>query len=175
MSPVDLNAELARAVRFARALPPPVLLGFAELGYRRHLVQWGFARVDYYGHERRLYEPQDDGRVMAFVVPVVEVDELVDLAAIDPDTQHVGTRMGFGRGLGLQAIDKARMGYHVGLMERPLDWLRDPVDTAYLFDLAEVRVAFDKVAEFTCATMALTDRVRSLLPPSDRKRVLGPS
>jgi hypothetical protein len=172
MSPVDIHAELWRAIRFARALPPPVLLGFEEQGFGRR-VQWGFARVSFYGLDGRYYEPQQDGRVLAFIVPVVEDGETVDLCAIDPASQHVGTRLGYGRGLGLPAIDKARLGYDLGLMERPLDWLRDPVDTAYLFDLTQLPVALDGVREFTCNTVALGERARALLPPSQHKRVLA--
>jgi hypothetical protein len=177
MSPVDLNAELWRAVRFAKALPPPVLLGFAELGFTRR-VQWGFARVDYYGADRRLYEPQVDGHVMAFIVPVAEGhgddNETVDLAAIDPDTQHVGTRLGYGRALGVPAIDKARFGYQLTLKERPLDWLRDPIDSCYLFDLSTLPVTLAGVDAIICTSVALAERAQSLLPPSQAGRVVMP-
>jgi hypothetical protein len=169
MPPVDLHAEMWRAQRFARALPPPVILGFAEQGFTRR-IQWGFARVSFYGFNRYLYEPALDGDVMAFIVPVVEGGDTIDLCAIDPDSQHVGTRMGFGRGLGLQAVEKARFGGELKLMGRPLDWLRDPVGSCYLFDLATVPIALDGVAVIACASLELSDRVAALLPPSQRNR-----
>jgi hypothetical protein len=166
---VDIHAELWRAVRFARALPPPVILGFAKQGFTRR-IQWGFARVEFYGFERQLYEPAPDGRVMAFIVPVVEGGDTIDLCAIDPASQHVGTRLGVGRGLGLQAVEKARFGAELKLMGRPLDWLRDPVDSCYLFDLATLPVALDGVRVIACASLELSDRVAALLPPSQRNR-----
>jgi hypothetical protein len=169
MSPVDIHAELWRAIRFAKSLPPPLQLAFAEQGFSRR-IDWGFARVAFYGRERRQYEPHPDGRVLAFIVPVVEAGDTVDLCAIDPDTQHVGTRLGYGRGLGLQAIDRARFGTDLKLMGRPLDWLRDPVDSAYLFDLSTVEVALDGVEVIACADLELSDRVAAYLPPSQRNR-----
>lgn len=169
MSPVDLAAEMWRAVRFAQALPPLIRQGFAECGFTRR-VQWGLARVDYYGQERRLYEPQEDGRAMAFIVPVVEGDETIDLCAIDAATEHIGTRLGYGGALGMPAVAKARMGFDLKLMGRPLDWLRDPVDSAYLFDLSTVAVTLDGVKVIACASLELSDRVAALLPPSERHR-----
>ena len=168
---VDIHAELWRAIRFAKALPPPVILGFAEQGFTRR-VQWGFARISFYGFERRLYEPQVDGDVMAFIVPVVEGGDTVDLCAIDPYSQHAGTRLGIGRGLGLQAVDKARFGDTLKLMARPLDWLRDPVGSVYLFDLATIEVELQMVNGIVCQDIELAQRVAALLPPSQRDRVL---
>jgi hypothetical protein len=169
VSPVDLHAELWRAIRFVEALPPPLALGFVEQGFTRR-VQWGFARVSYFGRDGRFYEPHADGRVMAFIVPVVEGGDTVDLCAIDPASQHVGTRLGYGRGLGLPAIERARYGYDLKLMARPLDWLRDPINSAYLFDLSTVEVALDGVKVIACATLELSDRVAAYLPPTQRDR-----
>jgi hypothetical protein len=171
MPPVDIHAEIWRAIRFAKALPPPLARAFAEQGLTRR-VQWGFARVSFYGLDRRLYEPDREGRVMALIVPIVEGDDTVDLCAIDPDTQHVATRLGYGRGLGLQAVDKARFGDTLKLMARPLDWMRDPVGSVYLFDLATIMVALQGVSGIVCQDVAFGQRVAALLPPSDRDRVL---
>ena len=171
MPSVDIHAELWRAICFVEALPPPLALAFAEQGITRR-VQWGFARVSYYGLDRRLYEPDREGRVLAFIVPVVEDGDTVDLCAIDPNTQHIGTRLGYGRGLGLQAVEHARFGETLKLMARPLDWLRDPVGSVYLFDLATVMVALQGVSGIVCQDVELGQRVAALLPPSDRDRVL---
>lgn len=168
---IDLHAEAWRAMRLARH--PPIAAGFAAHEFTNR-VSWGFARVEYFGHKRRFYVPRPDGPAMAFIVPVVEGGELIDLAAIDGHSQHVGTRQGLGHGLGIDAIEKARFGCcDLGLMRRPLDWLRDPVDTLYLFDLREVVVALDGVAEITCNTVDFADLVRQLFPPSQRSRILA--
>jgi hypothetical protein len=179
---IDLHAELWRATQMAR--DPRVEPGFAALGFTLRL-QWGFGRVAFFGPEREFYEPADDGPSMAFIVPVVEGGDTIDLAAICGHTEHVGTRHGLGHGLGLDAIAKARMrGCDLLLVERPLTWLRRPVEppqdwitnpiaieAAYLFNLRHARVALEDVAEITCNTAGLCDRVRSLLPPSQRQRV----
>src|SRR5262249_50051482 len=130
---IDLHAELWRAMQMAR--DPRVQADFAGIGFTRR-VPWGFARVEYFGLDREFYEPQPDGQALAFIVPVVEGGDTIDLAAIDGMTEHVGTRQGLGHGLGLDAVEKARFGCcDLGLHRGPLDWLRDPVDTVYLFDL----------------------------------------
>src|SRR5215813_9630550 len=94
----------------ALAREPKVVAMFAGLDLPTTSLQWGFARVDYYDIGGKLYEPQEDGSGMAFIIPVVEDGELVDLAAIDGDTQHLGTRLGIGRAFGIDAIEKARFG-----------------------------------------------------------------
>jgi len=68
---VDLEAEFWRAISAARS----------PKGARR--VQWGVVRVEYYGIERELYEPQEDGPSLTIILPVVEGGELVDLAAVE--------------------------------------------------------------------------------------------
>jgi hypothetical protein len=173
MSPVDLHAELWRAIRFAEALPPPLALAFKEQGFTRR-VQWGFARVSFYGQAGERYEPRADGRVMAFIVPIVEGDDTIDLCAIDPASQHVGTRMGYGYGLGFTEIEQARYGFPLKLKERPLDWLRDPAGSAYLFDLATLPASLDGVPKIICNSIELAERAASLLPYNDRGRVVLP-
>lgn len=122
MPPVDLDAELL--VAMSRARDPRVEPDFAAQGFTRAL-HWGVARVEFYGLNRELYEPHDDGKSMSFIIPVVEGGDLVDLAAIDGNTQHLATRQGFGRALGADAIEKARWGQcALVLMRRPLEWLR---------------------------------------------------
>jgi len=171
MPPVDLHAEFWRAIRFAKALPPPVVLGLTEQGFTRR-VQWGLARVSFYGEHGRQYEPAPDGRAMAFIVPVVEGGDTVDLCAIDMITQHVGTRLGLGRALGQPAVDEARFGSPLKLMARPLDWLRDPIGSVYLFNFATLPIALDGVSEIVCASIELAERAQALLPPSESDRVV---
>lgn len=166
----NLDAELVRALRFARA--PAVALMFAGAGLSGR-VQWGIARVEFYGVERCLYEPRLDGKALAFIAPVVEGGELIDLAAIDGLSQHVGQRCGRGHGLGLDALAKARFRCgDVHLVERPLDWLRNPVDRVYLFKLSEIAAVLADVPQITCATLEFAERVQAMLPPSRRAVVV---
>jgi hypothetical protein len=165
----DLHAELGRAIRLARH--PPIAVAFAEQGFTRR-IQWGFACVTFFGVAGQLYEPAPDGNVMAFIVPVVEDGDTIDLCAINPFSQHIGCRLGYGHGLGLQALEKARMGAPLKLMGRPLDWLRDPVGSVYLFNIATLPVALDGVSEIICASLELAERAQSLLPPSEANRVV---
>jgi len=119
----DLDSELLHAMALARRKEVASL--FADLDLPATSLQWGFARVDFYGFERKLYEPQEDGEAMAFIIPVVEDGELVDLAAIDGLTEHLGQRHGHGKAFGLDAIERARWGCcNLHLVERPLMWLR---------------------------------------------------
>lgn len=168
--PLDLDAELLHAMQLAHHdIVTPL---FAGSGLTRR-VQWGVARVDYFGLDRRYYEPQRDGPAMAFIVPVVEGGDLIDLAAVDGTSQHVGTRLGNGRGLGLDAVAKARMGCaDLHLVERPLDWLRHPVDRFYLFRLSDVAVTLYGVAQVTCRTVDFAERVQAMLPSSRHAAVV---
>lgn len=178
---IDLHSELLRAIRVVR--DPRVEPDFAHLGFTPR-VQWGFARVAFYGLDHEFYEPAEDGPSMAFIVPIVEGGETIDLAAIDGVTQHVATRQGLGHALGLDAIEKARFRCcDLLLVDRPLVWLKNPVEypddwprdpitieAVYLFNLREARVILEGL-DITCNTIELHDRVRSLLPPSQRQRV----
>jgi hypothetical protein len=196
---VNLHAELWRAMSFARAAAAddPKTANLLSCVLPFHGVQWGFDFVAFYGAERASYELQEDGSP-AIIVPVVEDGDTLDLCAIDPDSQHVGTRLGLSRGLGLDAITKARMGCcDLHLVERPLDWLRSPVvypadyargpvkvhgvyvprepvitERVYLFKLSDAVAALDGVGEFTCAGFEFAERVRALFPPWQRDRIL---
>lgn len=163
MNVIDIEAEFSRALRFQREAN----LDWSPLS--KH-VQWGIARVGFYGAQRELYELQADGPCMAFIAPVVEAGDLLDLCAIDSTTDHCGQRLGLGHGLGLDAVAKARMGYDLKLYGTAMAWLRDPVDSCYLFDLATLPAQLDGVATIACANLALADRVAALLPPSQRER-----
>lgn len=167
MNVIDIEAEFSRALRFQREAN----LDWSPLS--KH-VQWGIARVGFYGAQRELYELQADGPCMAFIAPVVEAGDLIDLCAIDSITDHCGQRLGLGHGLGLDAIAKARMGYDLKLYGKPMEWLIDPVDSVYLFNLDTVLTALDGVGEFTCSSIELTERVHALLPSSQRNRALAP-
>jgi hypothetical protein len=166
---VDLHAELWRAMRFARH---PRVEAMLDGIFNYTLMQWGLARVEYYGAARELYEPCRDGPSLSFVVPVVEGGDTVDLAAIDGMSQHVGTRLGYGRALGLDAVEAARWGDELLLHARPFDWLRAPLDAAYLFDLSEATVKLDGVRTIICLKRTFAERVAALLPPSQRAAVV---
>ena len=161
---IDLEAEFANAILTARRTR------FSFPLSRR--VQWGVSAVAYYGNDRHLYEPMPPDGQVAFIAPVVEDGELIDLCAIEANSRHVGTRLGLGRGLGLDAVDEARMGGELRLVGDALSWLRQPVDAVYLFRLGDVQTALDGVRQFTCNSIELAERVVSLLPPSQRDRVV---
>jgi hypothetical protein len=166
--PAHIEAELVAAMRFAR--DPRIQPDFAKFGFSR-AIQWGVARVEFIGPQRSLYEPREDGPSLTLILPVIEDDELVDLVAIDHRSQHVSTRLGIGRAFGHDEVAKARMGAGLLLHDRPLAWLRNPYAAAYLFDLAQARIALDRVPRITCGTSAFARRVRSLFPPSERHRI----
>jgi hypothetical protein len=170
---IDIEHEFMRSIRLAKATGIDFPLS--------HRVQWGVAAVSFYGADRELYEPDPNGRTMAFIAPVVEGD-LIDLCAVDPQTNHCATRMGLGHGLGIDGIEKARTWCcDLHLLSSAMAWLRYPLasnvaaharaEPVYLFKLSEIRRAFDQVPSFTCETIELMERVVALLPPSERARV----
>ena len=172
----DIEQEFSRAIRFAKQPRPAAML--ATLGLS-NAVQWGAALIDWYGVERRSYEPAHDDAFhpWALIAPVVEDGELVDLAAIELPSQHVGLRLGVGHGLGLDAVERARWtdDKPLLLVATPLAWLRHPIGSIYLFHLSDVDVALDGVARIACQTVELAERVHSLVRPSRRPAVLAPS
>lgn len=160
---IDLDAEFWRAIRFAKGSGIDFPLS--------KRVQWGCARVEFYGD--KLYEPRNDGATMAFVAPVVEGGVLIDLCAIDSSSNRCAQRFGYGKGLGLDVVEKARTRCcELRLVETPMEWLRWPIDSVYLFDLARVAVMLDGVPVIACENLALSDRVAALLPPSERSRAM---
>jgi hypothetical protein len=164
---IDLDGELNRAQRFVQRS------GIAFPLSRR--VQWGCARVDYFGRDRRCYEPSPNGRVMAFIAPCVEQGDLLDLAAIDQASDHVGFRLDIGHGLGLDVIEQARQQCKtLVLIDTAMAWLLDPVDTVWLRDLSAVAIVLAGVPVINCATVPLAERVMAFLPPSQRERVQAP-
>jgi len=63
------------------------------------------------------------------IVPVVADGDTVDLAAISLVNQRISTRLGYGRGLGLDAIERARWGGCIlHLVHRPLVWMQRQAD-----------------------------------------------
>lgn len=170
MAHVDLHAELWRAMRIAKrsaGADPDALVSVLPF----HAVQWGFTLVTYYGAARAFYEPQEDGEP-ALIVPVAEDGDTIDLCAIAPGSQHVGTRLGLGHGLGLNCLSDARCGCCVPLLvERPLSWLRQPVACLYLFNLDQLQDVLEGVAVFACDSVELSYRAMALLPPSECGRV----
>jgi hypothetical protein len=163
---IDLDGELLRAVRFRQtaahrvsALPKP-------------WVGYGLALVSFYGLERRCYEPDPHGAVMAFVAPVVEGGELIDLVAIDARTDHAGFRLDLAHGLGLDVVERARQRCcELRLVATATAWLVDPRDAVWLRDLAKLSPALDGVEVIACESIELAQRAAALLPPSQRDRV----
>jgi hypothetical protein len=162
MTAVDLEAEFWRAINAAMPLRGP----------RR--VQWGVARVEFYGAGRELYEPRTDGSSRAFVLPIVEGGTLIDLAAVDRWSGPVGTRLGFGRALGVDEIARARMGADLVVHDRPLAWLQDPRAAAFIFNLDEACALLDGVPRISCTTATFARRLQALFPPSQRSRIAPP-
>lgn len=166
----DLERQFWRAIRFGRDAQAKLALSFPF----SRAVQWGVARVEWWGNDRKFYEPRDDGAALAVIAPVVEAGELIDLAAIEVASEHVGLRLGFGQGLGLDAVERARTGEPLLLVATPFAWLRQPVGAVYLFHLPDVEVALSGVPRFACQTVELAERVHSLVRPSRRPDVLAP-
>jgi hypothetical protein len=140
-----------------------------ELGIAPLALPWCFDRVEFLGPERAWYQPCEDGPACV-IVPVIEDGCAVDLAAIDLETQHVGTRLGIGRALGLDAIDDVRWNGGVLHLVEPLDWLREPAAAACIIDwrsaaftLADLDRPTTTLAcrpiEVRCSTFALAARV----------------
>lgn len=162
----NIEAEFMRAIRLRDAMGDKAKI---EWPFSRR-VQWGVAPVAFYGDGERRWEHQAGG-VMAFVLPVVEGGELIDLCAVDGRNNHWATRMGYGYGLGLDVVAKARMRCcELRLVGTALVWLMNPVDAVYLFDLHAVQSALDGVDVIACDSLELSDRVAALLPPSERAR-----
>jgi hypothetical protein len=162
---IDIEGEFWRAIRFAAASGIPVPLS--------NHVQWGAAAVSLYGDGGELYEPDQNGKLLALIAPVVEGGELLDLCAIDDRTRHCAQRMGLGMGLGFDAIERARCGTsELRLVSHAVAWLRRPVDSLYLFDLRVVGPALAGIKQFTVDSIELGERVLALLPPSQHGRVV---
>lgn len=177
----DLDAEFWRAIRFAKEASAED----PRLDWPIHRVQFGFARVDFYGEG--LYEPHDGGRTMAVVAPVVEDGELIDLCAIDPHSDRFGQRFDLGHGLGIDSLSTARMRCcDLLLVDRAMMWLytpltssittRAPVEPIFLFRLNKLRRIFKDTNRkapfrFTCSSIPLAQRVAAMLPPSERSRI----
>jgi hypothetical protein len=163
MGMIDIEREFWRAISTAKK-------SGIDFPFSRR-IQWGVALVQFYGNDRRRYEPQPDGE-WAFIAPVVEGGDLIDLCAIDGRNGHWATRQGFGHGLGIDAIENARWGTNdLWVMATALEWLHQPVDAVYLFDLTKAEVVFDGVREITCRSRVMAERIAANLPPSTRDRV----
>jgi hypothetical protein len=127
---------------------------------------WGISTIETFGPGRAFYQPAEDGR-WALIVGVVEAGDLIDLCAIDLETQHVGTRLGLGKALGLDEIDRCRWeGRELQLVDKPLAWLRQPVDSAYLIDWTVAASTLADVDPVCCSSVAFAERVqRAFLRP----------
>lgn len=133
--------------------------------------QCRIGRVEFFGPDRAYYQLRKDGPAFAVIVPIVEFGDTVDLAAIDLETQHVATRLGLDKALGLDNIDHARWnGGTLTLVDKPLDWLREPEAAAFVLDwkmatftLADldrpVTTLADQPIEVRCSSLALAERI----------------
>ena len=164
-------AERAAILEFDGGLPRAEAEAQAVLCISPKVPQWRIGRVEFFGRDRAYYQPCEDGPAFAVIVPVVEFGDTVDLAAIDLETQHIATRWGLGKALGLDAIDDVRWnGGTLTLLDKPLDWLREPEAAACLIDwsiaaftLANLDHPTTKLAdnpiEVRCSSLALAERI----------------
>jgi hypothetical protein len=133
---------------------------FDVLGVSPKLIScWGVATIETFGPSRVFYQPAEDGR-WALIVGVVEAGDLIDLCAIDLETQHLSTRFGLGKALGFDEIDRCRWkGRKLQLVEKPLAWLHQPVDSAHLIDWTMAAFTLVDVAAINCGSVAFAERV----------------
>jgi hypothetical protein len=161
---IDLHRELQQAMHRARdsAKPHRVRPMLDVLCVSPKLITcWGVATIETFGPGRAFYQPAEDGR-WALIVGVVEAGDLIDLCAIDLETQHVGTRLGLGKALGLAEIDRCRWeGPELQLVDKPLAWLRQPVDSAYLIDWTVAAFTLADVHQIWCNSVAFAERIQS--------------
>jgi hypothetical protein len=165
----DLEAELWAAMRRVRHPRVTSMLGPLGLSPKIATIVGLSFGVERFGPGRLYYQPMEGGEI-ALIVGVVELGDLADLCAIDLETQQISLRLGIGKALGLNAINDVR--FHGGvlrLVDRPLDWLREPVGSAFIIDwriagftLADldrpVTTLADKPIEVRCS-MTLAERV----------------
>jgi hypothetical protein len=165
--PDPIESELWPAIQRARHhLVAPLLAG---LGISPKLkTSWGIARVELFGPGRAYHQPAEDG-AFALIMAVVEFGDLADLAAIELPSQHTATRLGLGKALGLDDIDRARWdGGRLNLVDKPLEWLREPEGAACIIDwsVADFTLADLEPAkvEVWCSSLALAERVEQVRP-----------
>jgi hypothetical protein len=173
---IDLHRELLHAMQRARDPHKPrrVRPMLDALGVSPKLIScWGVAIIETFGPGCAFYQPAEDGR-WALIVGVVEAGDLIDLCAIDLETQHVGTRLGIGKALGLDDIDKSRWeGCDLQLVDQPLAWLREPVGSAFIIDWSVVAFTLADLDPIDCGSVALAERVeRAFLRPRPVPRLL---
>lgn len=122
-------------------------------------VQWGIARVEFFESG---YAPRVDGPAMALIVPVVQYGDTIDLCAIELPGHSVATRLGIGVALGLDVIERARWdGRTLNLTDKPLRWLRSPVDCACILDWRLAAYRLTGVGHVICDTLELVDLVEA--------------
>jgi hypothetical protein len=154
---VNLHAELWRAMQFARHSLVAAQLLEMDLSPR---VQWGIGRVEFI--DGGGYVPRVDGPAMALIVPVVEFGDTIDLCAIEMPSQRLAVRLGLGGALGLDVIQRARWDERsLSLTDRPLRWLRAPVDCACILDWRLATHLLDGIGKVVCDSLALVDQVEA--------------
>lgn len=92
--------------------------------------------VDRIVRSGKFYEPHPDGDV-AIIMPVIDIDELVDLLAFDPRTPGVWfQRIGGERLLGSDALLGQLLGNPLRVYRTPLSWLGRQREGVVIFDIA---------------------------------------
>jgi hypothetical protein len=108
-----------------------------------------------------------EGGAFALIAAVVEFGDLADLCAIELPSRHVGTRLGLGKALGLDGIDRARWnGGRLNLVDKPLEWLHGREGAACIIDrsLADFTLAELEPTrvEVWCSSLGLAERVEQV-------------
>jgi hypothetical protein len=166
----DLEAELLSATQCAQHRCVARMLEDLRVSPKLVAIVGIWGGVEFFGPAHAYWQPCEGG-AFALIVGVVEAGDLVDLAAIELPTQHVATRLGFGRALGFDTIDRVRWnGGVLRLVEKPLDWLRIPDGAAFIinwraaaFTLADLDQPVTTLAteriEVRCSSLALGERI----------------
>ena len=161
---IDLDAEFVRAMTVFRR--PDVLPKFEWLGLSLK-IGWGLAPVEFYGPNDRYYQPKSPDGVFAVIAPVVQDGDLIDLCAIRLPDRHVGTRLGQGKALGLDVIDRCRWDCReLQLVEDPLRWLPDC--SAFVIDWWAADFTLADLKTINCASRDLAERVEKAFRVSAR-------
>jgi hypothetical protein len=166
---IDLHRELLHAMQRARDPHKPRRARpmLDALGVSQKLIScWGVATIETFGPGRAFYQPAEDGQ-WTLIVGIVEAGDLIDLCAIDLETQHIATRLGLGKALGLDDIDKVRwQGVDLQLLDTPMAWLRNPLGAAFIIDWSVVAFSLADLgsARVLCSSLSLAERVERAHP-----------
>lgn len=128
--PVDLWAELKIArLKVKRADEILARHGVTDPNARQLC---GLVRIVRMG---KFYEPHPDGEY-AIILPVIDVDELVELVAFDPRTPEKWfQRLGGEQLLGGDALANQLLNKPLRIFRTPLSWMKGRCDGVVLFDI----------------------------------------